>query len=449
MFLVYDDSVVPFQFLPLSQGEEEMRANFDINDIANSIIEKALVDQTEPGSENLRSGWATDMLFREADSEIIIRGNDPFSYAQIGELVLAQVGHLPEMAALASLAIFRGKRLLPLNEDNTRELIDMASRLDHEISALPEGTRNMRCRSLLQYHKAIFFDACGRFDLAAGLQRKSAEEAVRLGDGAGASIARFCEVFSLLMDALMRGHEQEYGDLFSRLEMGFTALGQAVKGSPLEVQWAEGNCPLHMIEAVVWLENFPEQWSAWVKIAIDASKKLGEAFTPGADFIKAVDADRNQKPGADNLLRQVVDGKDVPRRRATALLVLARQAIKAGRTEQALRFVDIMPVEGAQHVRAIAERMLKQNIWRIMNVVLCGSSLPGLENLGPEIKAVVARLACDSAYQNITVRQLLNIGRDLSDPRNYYLGGCGHVMPTHDRLEEDAKQFADALLSQR
>lgn len=87
---------------------------------------------------------------------------------------------------------------------------------------------------------------------------------------------------------------------------------------------------------------------------------MGSTFEAGAQFIRAVDADHSNNQEAEKLLESVASGKDVPRRRATALLSLARRALtlRNNDVDSARAFVERMPVEGAQHVRAIAKRLL-------------------------------------------------------------------------------------------
>lgn len=322
------------------------------------VASRAIVDKTTPDATNLRNGWRTDALLVDIDAFVVIKCNDPATYAEIGRQVLARVGDLPEMAILAQLAVFRGERLLELNQEREQSLVQMAQDLDTAVASLPESTRKMRCASLLKYHEGIFFGACGRFDLAAKLHCQSAKEAERLGDKAEAAIAYFCEASDLLKYALLKGEPNELQERFSALEQKLNQMSEALSGSVFQVQWAEGNGPAQMLEACVWLGQFHPYWDNWLQSTLSASEKLGEACRPGAEFSKALDTARRKEPNAYNLLHDAATKSDIPERKATAFLVMAHLLLLEGRRQEAETLVASMPETGAQHVRAIAQRML-------------------------------------------------------------------------------------------
>ncbi|MBI4779474.1 hypothetical protein HY797_03420, partial [Candidatus Falkowbacteria bacterium] len=124
------------------------------------------------------------------------------------------------------------------------------------------------------------------------------------------------------------------------------------------VQWAEGNGPVHMLEACIWLYRGDYLgWDDLVATALSATEKLGKAWEPIARFIGAVDLAKRGDPFADEALTAVAKSSDVGERRATALLVLVRRAMVNDDLKKAREFVDGMPETGARHVRAIAERL--------------------------------------------------------------------------------------------
>lgn len=260
----------------------------DIGTLVELIVARAKVDTTVPDPANPRSGWSTDALFQNVDALVVVRHNDPSGFVEIGQQVLAEVRDLPEMAILAQLAILRGERLLPEREE---AVIQLSRELRDAILALPDGARKMRCRSLFWYHMGTFFEACQRFGLAAAVHQRAAEEADRLGDRPGAAISYFMMSFCLFRDEA-RSAATDFGrreGLFSEMEEKFDQLVEAVRGSPLEVQWGEGNGPLHMIEACSLLQRAHPRWDEWKASVIAASAKLGEAWQRVPEEVRRYD----------------------------------------------------------------------------------------------------------------------------------------------------------------
>lgn len=332
----------------------------DIQTLVDLVVTKAKVDPTSPDPSNLRNGWRTDaLLIGDIDALVVGKHNDPRAYAEIGRQILQQVEGLPEIAALARLAILRGERLLLLTSEREQDIVQFSRWILESISALPDGTRKMRCRSLFEYNMGIFYEASGRYDLAADAHLRAAQEAECFGDRAGAAISNYGETFNRLRIAVLKGLDSE--SVFVKVEERFAELAQALRGSTLEVQWVEGNCPGQMIEVCSWLDRTHSRWDEWVATAVAAEKKLGAAWKPGADFVKAADMDKRRDPQASEALRAASQA-GANEIRATAILLLARRAVDEGRISQARTIVSEMPVSGAQHVRAVADRMLAQYV---------------------------------------------------------------------------------------
>ena len=331
----------------------------DIPTLVELVANRAAVDKTAPDPTNLRNGWRTDGLLGDIDALIVIKYNNPAVYADFGRQLFDKIKDLPEMAALAQLAVFRGERLLPIDSHREQMLVQLAKDLEQAVSVLPEGTRKMRCASLLQYHEGVFYNDCGRFDLAAELQGQSGQEAERFGDKPGEAIAYFLKALYLLKDSLRKGEpDARLQELFSGLEQAFSQLSQGLVGSTLQVQWAQGNGPTHMLEACVWLDQSHDSWENWLQTMLAASEKLGDAFRPFAEFVKALDMARHNDPKTDEALNVVANSDSTNEVKATALLIMARRAHKAGNAEAAQDLVAKMPDTGAQHVLAIAKRLV-------------------------------------------------------------------------------------------
>jgi len=330
---------------------------FDKATLVVLLATTASVDKTSPDPNNLRNGWRTDILLAEIDRFVVIEQNNPAAYADICRLVSKFVKNLPEISALVQLGIFRGERLLPMNTEREQALLQMAEELGRIVSALPGGTRKMRCLSLLDYHRGVFYNDYGHFDQAAKMQSQSAENAKRFGDKPGEAIGHFLSVFYSLKHALRNNLMDEAQVLFENLKGAFNDVIEATRDTAFQVQWAEGNCPVHMIEASIWLSKInPIFWERWVGLAVKAGSSLGGGFEANVELIKAVHMDFCHNPGAEGLLEEVASGVGPNEIRATALLVLAYHAMGDGKNIGEI--IGRMPEQGAQHVCAIARRML-------------------------------------------------------------------------------------------
>jgi len=109
-----------------------------------------------------------------------------------------------------------------------------------------------------------------------------------------------------------------------------------------------------MLQASVWLGR--DYVVKWADTAIAAAEKLGEAFHPGAEFAGALKACKESAPEADNALWVAIRSNGGNEMKATAFLALMRRVSK-GRGEELLVQ---MPEQGAQHVVAIAKRLLAE-----------------------------------------------------------------------------------------
>lgn len=336
-----------------------MGKTVNIGTLVDLVVARAKVDKTSPGSSNLRVGWRTDQLLTGDVDVLVCYGHkDPAVYAEIGRQVLTQVKDLPEMAALANLAIFRGERLLPPSDERKQNLLQMVDDLEKTISALPEGSRKWRCSSLFRYHTGVFYDAYGCFDQAAAAQLQAAKEAEKFGDLPGAAISSFIGTVYQLKSVLCCKSTDEAEATFYVLEERYAQLVEAVRSTAFEVSWGQRNAPIHMIEACVWLGRDHPDWDKWVATAIAAAEGLGQAFKPGVEFVRAFDLGRRGDAGAEEALLAVAMSNIVNEQKATAMLLLARHAQKAGDVDKAKELVAQMPETGAQHVRSVAEHLL-------------------------------------------------------------------------------------------
>ena len=117
---------------------------------------------------------------------------------------------------------------------------------------------------------------------------------------------------------------------------------------------------MQMIMACIWLDKGNSKYNDWIKMASVAPDKLGKAWETGAEFVRAVNLDDLAMSDDDDLeaekaLIVVADnGVTNNETKATALLMLARRSAP----DEGRGFLDKMPVQGAQHVRAIAGRLI-------------------------------------------------------------------------------------------
>ena len=330
----------------------------DIPTLVALVVARAKTDKTEPDPKNLRVGWRTDQLLGDIHVLMCYAQNDPAGYAQIGRQVLAEVQSLPEMAALARLAIFRGERLLPPSEDRKRALLEMARELKYFIETLPSGERVNRCLSLLEYHTGVFLNDYGCFVEAAAVELQSAEIAGKAGNVSEKAISLFVATVYELKDALCSGSTDRIETSFAELELEYPRLVTALKGTALEVSWGEANAPMHLFEACVWLDKDIPEMDTWAVTILSAAEKLGEAWKGIADFVRAVQLHRGGQAGAEGiLLALAANSKEKEELKASALLVLARRAKNGGDADGSRGFIQQMPKTGTQHIRAVAVRL--------------------------------------------------------------------------------------------
>ncbi|MFA4834252.1 MAG: hypothetical protein WC619_05445 [Patescibacteria group bacterium] len=322
-----------------------------IDTLVDQVVAMARKDKTVPNPEDLREGWETDVLIRSIDASVVGECDDPAVFALIGRRVYMEVRDLPEMAVLAMLMILRGERLLDLDSERQGRIKGLSDDLKTAISALPKGTRKQRCLDLYSYHMGTFYDALGFFKLAVKMYKWAARQAG--SRSSSAAISRYCAARSCLKQALLVGEPPDKLEaLFSDLEKKFGRLAKALHGSELYAQWAEGNCPMHMILACIWLDRSYPRWEEWTELALAAPEKLGKAWEPGAEFVRVV----NMNKGAKEALVAVAENRAANNEiRATALLILARRSASP---DEAGGFMEIMPEGGTQYVQAIAKRMM-------------------------------------------------------------------------------------------
>ncbi|MSU56449.1 MAG: hypothetical protein EXS51_04070 [Candidatus Taylorbacteria bacterium] len=333
--------------------------NVDIPTLVALVLARARTDTTAPDPKNLRVGWRTDqLLIGDIDTLMCYERNDPGAYAEIGRQVLAQVHDLPEIAALSRLAIFRGKRLLPVSDPRKRNLLEMVGELETFIGTLPAGTRKDRCSGLFHYHRGVFFNDYGCFAEAAKAQHQAADVAKKAGDVPGAAISSFVAVVYELKDALCLGVAERIETGFAELQHQYPLLITAVNGTAFEVSWGQGNAHLHLLEASVWLDQDSEEMDTWANTFNSVAEKLGSGWKDHLDFIHAVQLHRSGDMRAENALTVVATTSSVELR-ATALLILARRAKKEGDETGARGMVENMSEIGVQHLRAIAARLLE------------------------------------------------------------------------------------------
>lgn len=331
----------------------------DIGTLVDLVVNTARSDTTSPDPKNPRVGWQTDqLLIGTIDKLMTYQRNDPAAYAEIGRRVSAQVSDLPEIVVLAQLAVFRGERLLPVNAKRKSKLSAIIAELEVNINSLTAGSRKERCRSLFAYHQGVFYDAYEMFAQAAKLQGQSAEIAQANGDKPGEAIGYFLEAVYQLKDALCQPSLDEEEAVFSIMEERYVKLVEAVRGTPLEVSWGQGNASAHMLEACIWLGLAHPKWDCWVSNVTSAAPKLGDAWKLITDFIRAVDLHQHGDINALNALETIADGNENNEIRATSLLILTRVTLSAGQLSETRKVLRRMPKTGVRHIRAVAERLL-------------------------------------------------------------------------------------------
>jgi len=328
---------------------------FDINTLVDLVVVRARVDKTVPNRRNLRSGWLTDTLLTIIiDALVVGEYNDPTAYAKIARRVLERLQdlleRLPEMEALAMLAILRGERLLPLTSEQVELVTRLSEDLKSAISALLKGTRKQRCLELYSYHMGVFYDTLCYFDLAVEMYKWAVREAG--SRSSSAAISRYCAALSRLKQALLIAEPPDRLEkLFFVLEEKFARLTKALCGSELQVQW-ECNCSVQMISMCILLNRQHDKQNEWAETALSTAGKLGWNST--TEFVLTV-------LGAEEALVAFAEKGGGNNEKAIVLLLLVRKALADLRREEARDLINLMPMQGAQHVRAIASRLILPN----------------------------------------------------------------------------------------
>lgn len=339
--------------------KKQQKQKFDINTLVDLVVNTARSDTTSPDPKNPRVGWQTDqLLIGHIDKLMTYRLNDPAAYAQIGRRVQAKVHDLPEMEALAHIAVIRGERLGPVSAKSrvSASIAELETKIG---SLLPPGSRKERLASLLAYNKGVFYDAYEMFAQAAEMQDESAKIAQANGDKSGEAIGYFLQAVYQLKDALCQPSTDEAKAVFSIMEERYTRLVEAVCGTPLEVSWGQGNAPCHMFQACIWLGEDHPDMEKWVASVVSAAGSLKGVWEDIAKHYLAMNSFRKGDGLAKTEIEKVAAESGDVTRKAEALLVLARSAIADGDKKLARELVRKMPKQGASHIRAIAERLLQ------------------------------------------------------------------------------------------
>lgn len=266
--------------------------NIDL--LVDFLVETAKKDQTAPDPDNIKAHWISDMLFQAVDKYLVVGLKAPKLYAQIGREVYEQVKDLPEMAALAKLAVLRGERLMPVSKDREQAIVILAQELEKLISSLPGGTRKMRCKSLFDYHMSIFYELYKWYDLVVKFAAQSAYEADSFGDKAGSALARMHEaLFELKQQVLgsWEKHELDPELLFSILEKRCEEVKQTSLGTQFELQW-QADAVLALLEACYLLKKDHPRFSEWAKFIERALPKLGFSWVENAALVLKWDKER-------------------------------------------------------------------------------------------------------------------------------------------------------------
>lgn len=332
----------------------------DINTLVDLVVNTARADTTSPDPKNPRQDWLTDELLTGAvDKLITYKLNDPAAYAEIGRRVAVQVSDLPYMEALAHIAVIRGERLGPVSAGRKNRVSASIAESEAKIGSLLPSPRKERLASLLAYNKGVFYDAYEMFAQAAERQGQSAEIAQANGDKPGEAIGYFLQAVYQLKDALCQPSTDEAEAVFSIMEEMYAKLVKAVRGTPLEVSWGQGNAPCHMFQACTWLGQDHPDLEKWVASVVSAAGSLKGVWEDIAKHYLAMNSFRKGDGLAKTELEKVAAESSDVIRRAEALLALVRSAIFDGEKEVAKKLVKRMPKKGASHIRAVAERLLQ------------------------------------------------------------------------------------------
>jgi hypothetical protein len=316
-----------------------------------------MTDKTAPDPNNLRAGWRTFVEIKRVERFLVDENRSPDIMVTVCEQWRDRIQHShPEVAVLAGIWIFRGERLQPMTEQCQQTLLQLAEQLEQEISGLPENTKKLRLRDLLYYEMGIFFGVLGWFEKAADMHGRAAEVAELMGDKSAAVIDRFCQAAELLKNALLLGTPCR--ECLIGLERAFINMSEGLSGSPDHTKWVGGNGATFMLMAYTLLGAYSSTWN-WLQTAVAfVARELGGPYILGAGFARALDKNRTNDPGTEESMWSVVDSDIGNEIKATAILVLMRRLVSQGKIQEAEAMMASMPVEDAQHIIAIAKRLI-------------------------------------------------------------------------------------------
>jgi hypothetical protein len=318
-------------------------------------------DTTVPIKDDPRKGWDADrFLTGQVDMLVIGQYNDPAAYARIGRLVELQVHNLPEMKALATLAVLRGERLQPLTTSRRRRIKELMNKAEGAIKILPKGTCKLRLWSLFSYHCGVYYDAIEDFLQAGYCQTESARIARSFGDRSGEAIGLFLGQVYLLKNSLVEAESAKYRQrIFKRLVARYGRLAIAARNTPMDVQWRLGNGPCHLIQACIWLNQSHRDLGKWVGLVKSAGKKMPGVWQKIAEYYQTVYAFMMGDETAKAELKQVAETGEI-NQRAEALLLLAREEMAQGNVSSARELAKKIPKHGVSIVRPIVLSLLEQ-----------------------------------------------------------------------------------------
>ena len=315
------------------------------------LVATALVDQSAPPC------WRMNELLGAVERLVMVTLGDCAGYAKIASFALAELGERtvnPAVKVLLKLAVLNGRRRC--DEEDTLSIQTLFDEAAREIDMLEKGPHRDRCFSFFLYQQQVFGSRCGFYGQAsraakatAGLSAKPEERAISM----------YLASAYAMYAAIVSGVQEEINTAFSDLQAELLHLQADVADTALEIQWARGNGPIHLLQAMTLLGIIDnDTWIAHMHVVASNEVALGGAFAPGIQVLKL---ENKRRCGMYYEVRQdasviIDDDKQSSATKAWTRLILARTYMLDDKVAARLQYALIKPVPDAHMVWAVAAR---------------------------------------------------------------------------------------------
>lgn len=318
------------------------------------LVATALVDQSAPPC------WRMNEILGAVERLVMVTLGNYGGYAQIchGVLVCLKDKTVnPAVRVLLQLAVLNGRRRC--DDEDSLSIQHLFDKVGEEIDELEKGPRRNRCLTFFLYQQQVFGARCGFYAQAS---RAAAAEAGLNTEPHTRAISLYLSQVYAMYAAIVSGVREDAHKAFATMDAELRHFQLDVADTALEIQWARGNGPIHLLQAMTLMDiTDGDTWDAYMNVVLSNEAALGRAFAPSIEVLRLGDAYRHGR--YDEVLRNasaiIDDDKQSLATKAWARLILARSYVLDGKSSAArLQYALIQPVPDAHMVAAVAAREL-------------------------------------------------------------------------------------------